>query len=81
MTPRRRKSDSEDAIGQEKELWELKSLVIATAKSLEAHVTECAEINKDVAKNLRMLTISIGVLAGAVLGVDGLVELIGRFAA
>lgn len=81
MTPRRRRTDNEEELDKEKELWELKSLVIATAKSLEAHVTECAEINRDVAKNLKMLTISIGVLAGAVLGVDGLVELIGRFAA
>lgn len=80
MTPRRRKSDKEDAVEEAQELWELKSLVMTTAKSLEAHVTECAEINKEVAKNLKMLTIAVGLLAGSVLGVDGLVQILGKVA-
>lgn len=50
------------------EFGEMKGQVASIAKTLEKHLSDCYESNKQVASNLNRLALATGVLALAVFG-------------
>ena len=58
------------------EFGEFKSSVATLSKTLDKHLTDCYESNKQVAKNLNRLALAVAFLAAMVLGVDGIAQVV-----
>lgn len=77
MTPSRRSIDSDGSqIVSAQDFGAVQATLEATVKVLDKHLLDCYDQNKEVAKNVRNLTIAVAVLAGAVLGEDRIIKVL-----